>query len=62
MKVFYDEDRIISIKLRDDLVVSFDNIPHDLSQREADRLCRLIQALAVSDEAGRSVLAEEGET
>ena len=41
---------IFPVPLRDDLVVYLQNIPLDLSQREARKIVAVIQALAVPDE------------
>lgn len=41
---------IFPIPLREDLVVYLQNIPLNLSQREAGKICAVVMALAVADE------------
>lgn len=39
-------DGIFPIQVREDLVIHFHPVPHDLSKAEAERICRIIMALA----------------
>ena len=43
------DDDIFPIQIREDLVVRFAHIPNDLTQGEADKICRVIQALVKDD-------------
>lgn len=45
---------IFSVPLREDRVVYIQNLPLDLSQKEANKIASVIRALAVDDETGKS--------
>lgn len=42
----YFDDRIIPIQIRPDVTVSVFGIPHDLTETEAAKIARVIEALA----------------
>lgn len=43
---------VFPIPIREDTVVYLQNVPLDLSAREADRICRVVRALVDGEEAG----------
>ena len=46
----FEPDDIMPIKIRDDLIVRIAQIPHDLTKEEAERISRVVLALANKDQ------------
>lgn len=44
-------DPTFPIQIRPDLVVRIHPMPHDLSQAEADKICRVVQAMVLPTDA-----------
>lgn len=44
------EARIFPIQIREDLFVRIQNLPHDLTKAEAERICRVVMALSEGTE------------
>ena len=42
-------DGIFPIPLRDDLVIKIAPMPHDLTKPEAEKICRVVMALATGE-------------
>jgi hypothetical protein len=51
---------IFPIQIRPDLVVRIHPMPHDLTQAEADRICRVVQAMVLPAQAIEARRAETG--
>ena len=47
---YLHNDRIIPISIRDDLLVQIQDIPHDMTKAEANKICRVVIAMAGGDD------------
>jgi hypothetical protein len=45
------DDPTFPIQVRPDLVIRIHPMPHDLSQAEADKICRVVQAMVLPTDA-----------